>query len=90
MDGTDFYDLARSLGQGALPAERRTATSRAYYGAYHTAYELLSSIGVTLPRGLNVTRRFGKFLIIRAIRTSLRPAANFHPCEPPAIRPTTI
>jgi hypothetical protein len=51
MNGADFYHLAMSLAGGTQPAELRSATSRAYYGAYHTAYELLTSCGIALPGG---------------------------------------
>jgi uncharacterized protein (UPF0332 family) len=51
MNGADFHELAKSLAGGCSPAERRSATSRAYYGAFHTVRELLVSIGITLPRG---------------------------------------
>jgi len=51
MTGTDFYHLAVSLQAKGGPAELRSATSRAYYGAFHRAHELLASIGIRLPQG---------------------------------------
>jgi uncharacterized protein (UPF0332 family) len=51
MDGEHFYALAVQLSSGMSAAELRSATSRAYYGAFHKAHELLQSIGITLPTG---------------------------------------
>jgi uncharacterized protein (UPF0332 family) len=51
MDGDHFYTLAVQLSSGTHAAEFRSATSRAYYGAFHKARELLESIGITLPPG---------------------------------------
>jgi uncharacterized protein (UPF0332 family) len=51
MDGSHFYTLATTLAAGSAPAEMRSATSRAYYGAFHRACELLRSIGIGLPGG---------------------------------------
>ena len=46
-DGGDFIDLAAKMGlaRGANPASRRTAVSRAYYGAFHIARALLIELG---------------------------------------------
>jgi uncharacterized protein (UPF0332 family) len=51
MEGDDFFRLAVQLSSGTTPAELRSATSRAYYGAFHKTRELLESIGITLPAG---------------------------------------
>lgn len=51
MNGADFYALAEQLSAGSKPAEMRSAISRAYYGAFHRARELLVSIGIVLPKG---------------------------------------
>jgi hypothetical protein len=51
MTGVDFYNLAVALRAKNSPAELRSATSRAYYGAFHKAHELLSTIGIALPQG---------------------------------------
>ena len=50
-NGTDFFYLAVSLSKGSTPAELRTATSRAYYGAFHKAKELIERCGIALPVG---------------------------------------
>jgi hypothetical protein len=49
MNPDDFLVLAKVLGSCAGEAERRTAISRAYYGAFHLACELVRGCGVTLP-----------------------------------------
>lgn len=48
MRGEDFVALAGSLAArpSGTEAVYRTATSRAYYGAFHVACELLASLGV--------------------------------------------
>ncbi|HEY5316041.1 MAG TPA: hypothetical protein VIK18_26170 [Pirellulales bacterium] len=51
MNGTQFYSFAISLAKGPGPAEFRSCTSRAYYGAYHRARELIEHYGVSLPGG---------------------------------------
>lgn len=51
MDARDFLGYARELAGAYGPARRRTAISRAYYGAYHVAVELLLAVGVVIERG---------------------------------------
>lgn len=51
MNGSDFYTLAIALQSAGGPAELRSATGRAYYGAFHRASEMLLSIGIRLPAG---------------------------------------
>ena len=41
MDGRDFLKVAKSLIAGSSEAEYRSAVSRAYYGAYNFARQLL-------------------------------------------------
>jgi uncharacterized protein (UPF0332 family) len=41
MTGRDFLALAMQLAGGGSEAEWRSATSRAYYAAFHVARELL-------------------------------------------------
>lgn len=55
MDAADFLDFARQLAAdgGLTAAGHRTATSRAYYGAFHAARTALERIGVRSPRGDN-------------------------------------
>ena len=50
MTGRDFLTLARQLAYGATEAEWRSATSRAYYPAFHTARQLFQDIGFTVAR----------------------------------------
>lgn len=50
MTGADFYQLAVALGSGSSPAELRSATSRAYYGAFHMACAMLRDAGIVLPK----------------------------------------
>jgi uncharacterized protein (UPF0332 family) len=50
MDGREFLSLADELAAGGTAAHRRSALSRAYYAAYHTGYDLISALGIALPR----------------------------------------
>ena len=49
MDAAEFQTLAIRLCAGSQPAELRSATSRAYYAAFHTALGFLRSIGISIP-----------------------------------------
>ena len=57
MDGRDFYNLAVELSAKDRPEELRSATSRAYYGAFHRVSEYLRSIGISLPTGPECHRK---------------------------------
>lgn len=50
MDFRDYLTLARTLAGGATEAEWRTASSRAYYAAFHVARELLADLGFRVPQ----------------------------------------
>jgi uncharacterized protein (UPF0332 family) len=50
MDARDFLEVAWDLVGGAREAEWRTAVSRAYYAAFHTARDLLTECGFTAPQ----------------------------------------
>lgn len=50
MTGADFQNLAARLAAETSPAALRTATSRAYYGAFHVACEMLRDAGIVLPK----------------------------------------
>ncbi|HTU18990.1 MAG TPA: HEPN domain-containing protein [Gemmataceae bacterium] len=50
MDETGFLDLADELSTGSRQASWRSATSRAYYAAFHKARTLLLRSGFTVPR----------------------------------------
>lgn len=49
--GHDFQRLAETWITGAAEAEWRSAVSRAYYGAFHVARQLLQDLGFQVPRG---------------------------------------
>lgn len=57
MRGQDFIDLAIELAQGGSEAAHRTAASRAYYGAFHVAVQLLADTGVVLPDSAEAHRK---------------------------------
>jgi uncharacterized protein (UPF0332 family) len=50
MTGRDFLVLANRLAAASTEAEWRSAVSRAYYGAFHEARQLLTELGFTVPR----------------------------------------
>ena len=50
MRGEDFIKLAKDLGLGAGEAHWRSAVSRAYYGAFHEAVQLLRSARLDIPK----------------------------------------
>lgn len=49
MSGNEFLDLATQLLASTNEARLRTATSRAYYAAYHAARNLIVACGVEVP-----------------------------------------
>lgn len=49
MTGADFLTLASRLAAAPTEAEWRTATSRAYYAAFHAARDLFRSFGFRVP-----------------------------------------
>jgi uncharacterized protein (UPF0332 family) len=49
MRGEDFIDLAMGLSEAGSEAAHRTAVSRAYYGVFHVALQLLADAGIGLP-----------------------------------------
>ena len=51
MTGKAFIDVANELAAGASEAHWRSATSRAYYAAYHVAKEALEQAGIRIPAG---------------------------------------
>jgi uncharacterized protein (UPF0332 family) len=50
MNGNEFVSLAIKLSNSQHEAELRTAVSRAYYGAFHSARELIVDCGIAFPR----------------------------------------
>ena len=50
MDFRDYLGLAITLRDGATEAEWRSASSRAYYAAFHVARRFLLSLGFSVPR----------------------------------------
>lgn len=55
--GKDFIAVARDLAAGASEAYWRSATSRAYYAAYHVAKEALERAGIRIPDNPNSHER---------------------------------
>jgi len=51
MDETCFLDVADELSTGSREADWRSATSRAYYAAFHKARRLFLRNGFVVPRG---------------------------------------
>ena len=51
MEETGFLDVADELSMGSREADWRSATSRAYYAAFHKARRLLRHNGFAVPRG---------------------------------------
>ena len=49
VNGRDFLALARTLATAGTEAAWRSATSRAYYAAFHAAREMLHGLGFTVP-----------------------------------------
>jgi uncharacterized protein (UPF0332 family) len=49
--GRDFLAVANTLAAGPTEAEWRSAVSRAYYAAFHTARELLTRLRFRVPGG---------------------------------------
>jgi uncharacterized protein (UPF0332 family) len=50
MTGREFLTLARHLANGTTEAEWRSATSRAYYAAFHIARQFFQDAGFTVAR----------------------------------------
>ena len=50
MDARDFHTLAQQLSLAATEAAWRSAVSRAYYAAFHTARQLMEDLGFLVPR----------------------------------------
>jgi uncharacterized protein (UPF0332 family) len=51
MNEREFLALAFALAAGPTEGHWRTAVSRAYYAAFHTARRLLSQLGFHVPTG---------------------------------------
>jgi uncharacterized protein (UPF0332 family) len=50
MEAKDYFDLARKLAQMRTEAAIRSAISRGYYAAFHTAKKLVEGLGFHLPK----------------------------------------
>ena len=72
MTGRDFLALAARLAAGPAEADWRTAASRAYYAAFHTARQLLSDLGFTVPR----EERAHKYLSFRLMNAPVGQAVR--------------
>lgn len=57
MDGKEFLNVAIRLSASRHEGDLRSAVSRAYYGAFHTARELVESCGVRLPKAAQAHER---------------------------------
>lgn len=51
MTGRDFLAVANALATGPTEAEWRSAISRAYYAAFHTAREFMTRLRLRVPAG---------------------------------------
>lgn len=51
MSPREFLDVADEWAIGSREAEWRSAVSRAYYAAFHSAIALLTQIGFVVPKG---------------------------------------
>lgn len=51
MTGLDFLTVADDLLAGPTEGHWRSAVSRAYFGAFHVAQELLAACGFLVPQG---------------------------------------
>ena len=51
MHGREFITLANTLLDGGTEAEHRTAVSRAYYAAFHTAKAFVTSLQFHISEG---------------------------------------
>jgi uncharacterized protein (UPF0332 family) len=75
MTGRDFLSLAARLASGTEEADWRTAVSRAYYAAFHTARSLLTELGFAVPREERAHKylsfRFSNAQVGRAARVGL-------------------
>src|SRR5688572_7204239 len=54
MNPDEFLTLAIKLSSSSGEAERRSAVSRAYYGAFHQAKVLLEACEITIPNSENI------------------------------------
>src|SRR5438034_5452135 len=75
MIGKSFLQLAGHLvanpALGDAEARFRTAVSRAYYGAYHVAVEVLGELGLRVPRNFA-----GHEIVCRELRHANDPGAG--------------
>jgi len=56
MTGKDFLAQARMLAANSTEVAWRSAVSRAYYGAFHEARDLVESLGFAVPPDANAYR----------------------------------
>jgi uncharacterized protein (UPF0332 family) len=62
MNATDFYQLAVKLSNESGAAAMRSCISRAYYGAFNRASDVVRSIGVILPKSAECHDKVAKIL----------------------------
>jgi hypothetical protein len=75
MGGVDFLHLAVRLSGGATEAEWRSAVSRACYGAFHLALNLVESCGVTLPKTADAHEKL-QWCLVHAGNSRLPPVVE--------------
>jgi hypothetical protein len=62
MSPDDFLALAARLSASSGEAERRSAVSRAYYGVFHIARQVIEACGVTCPESAEAHDKISKCL----------------------------
>lgn len=62
MKPVDFIVVAKILAAGPDEAHWRSAVSRAYYGAFHAALQLLASYGITFPKASSAHEKVAQCL----------------------------
>ena len=76
MDFRDYLRLAVTLRDGTTEAEWRSASSRAYYAAFHVARKLLFGLSFRVPRADRPMRTSGCGWQTLAIPTWNSPAID--------------
>jgi hypothetical protein len=89
MTGRDLVDFAKTLSDGTMAVEYRTAIGRAYYGAFHVAMEFVAEAGIRLPPARKRTRSFDTASWSAASPQESMPAKNFTRSESYETRRTT-
>jgi uncharacterized protein (UPF0332 family) len=75
MTGADFLTLASRLATASTEAEWRTATSRAYYAAFHALRDLFNGLGFRVPRA-DAAHNYLYVRLYNSANSALAGAAN--------------